>query len=286
MPENLFLLLPLLGGYLFTRHWNRTKWYAARWEKEHLLLNSTMYGLIFSGAAYFLINLQDYLPCIGWLPCLPRWPMHIEGVNYLGFAFLGFVLGLVAIWPANYIWKVTKQFEKFIENEGTLLDKLANESMKSGKTVMLTLKSGKVYAGFVLSAPSPGASRPMIGILPTTSGYRDRKSHRVVFTTNYSQALEEITEDCTALVDEAREKLMAAMQLRKELERQKDLQKEADMADLQEESNNCSLRCDQLLSAVDDFGILIPVEEIASMTLYHAWIHTKYFLKVDKPATR
>ncbi|SRR5258705_1428423 len=196
MPENLFLLLPLLGGYVFTRQWNKTTWHAARWEKERLLFNSALWGILFFGIAYLIILLQDFWKCVSWFPCFPHWPTDMGEFKYLGPSFLALLFGVIAWIPANWIWRLSKQGDRIIQSEGTLLDIMARSSIKERKTVLLTLKNGKVYAGFITSAPSPGHSHPMIRILPTTSGYRDKETHRVIFTTNYSDALEQISYDC------------------------------------------------------------------------------------------
>lgn len=279
MPENLAFLLPLLGGYIFTRQWNKTTWYAARWEKERLLLNSALWGVLFFVFADLIIRAQGLWPCISWFPCLPRWPHEMEGVNYLGSSLLAFVFGCLAWVPANYLWSVTKQQEKIIKSEGTLLDILANASMNEQKTVMLTMKSGKVYAGFITSAASPGHSRPMIRILPTSSGYRDKKTQRVIFTTNYSEALEEIYTDCGRMASEIYDKRSNADKLQQEIKAKLDEQKAMSINELRAQADQQEFELNTLLSQVEDFGILVPVDEIASMTLYHAAIHAKYFLK-------
>lgn len=282
MPENIFLLLPLIGGYIFASQWNKTKWYAARWEKERLLLNSTLWGMLFFAVAALIVTAQDYLPCVSRFPCLPRWPLHMGEFKYLGVSLLALFIGSLAWIPANRVWRNIE--DRIIQNEGTLFDIVTNDSMKRRKTVLLTLKSGKVYAGFVTSAPSPGHSRPMIRILPTISGYRDRKTHRVVFTTNYSEALERIYDDCSTMASEAYEKRQRIEELQTEINKASDPRKEQEeeLFILKTQAGLLEADLKTLASSVEDFGILIPVEEIASMSLYHADIHAKYFAPLAK----
>jgi hypothetical protein len=302
MPENLFLLFPLLGGFIFTSKWNKTKWYSARWEKERLLLNSAVWGGVFTFIAYLLIILPDHLPA--WLTCslcLPRWPMHMSDGRFLGLALLSLVLGTISWIPANRFWKWTNQLERLIETEGTLLDQMSNSSLKEQKTVMITLKGGKVYAGFITSSTSPGTSRPTIRLLPTKSGYRDRKSHRVVFTTPYSQALDEIADDIQqrksqmkALSDQIQEleKINATSQTKEAITKANSAPasetsgEELNPEALKEQLKLIDLQCVALQKAVDDFGVLIPVDEISSMTFYHADIHTKYFARIEKQVSK
>lgn len=62
------------------------------------------------------------------------------------------------------------------------------------KPICFTLRSGKVYVGQVMGAVDPVDSRDMIRILPTMSGYRDEKTHKVTFTTFYKKLYGSIDE--------------------------------------------------------------------------------------------
>ncbi len=282
MPENIFLLLPLIGGFIFAKNWNKTKWYAARWEKERLLLNSALWGLLFFGVAYLIIVLQDVLPCAWTYPCLPRWPMDMGEFKYLGPSLLALIIGSFLWRPANLIWQ--KQEDAIIKNEGTLLDILANDSMKQRKTVLLTLKTGKVYTGFITSAASPGHSRPMLRILPTNSGYRHRDTQRVIFTAAYSEALDDLATDLDTLEEEIDGVLISLAELKhRAIMNPIDEETIIDLVGpLADHVRELASRKDRLASGVEDFGILIPVDEIASVTLYHAEIQTQYFTPLEQ----
>ncbi|WP_417862383.1 hypothetical protein [Vreelandella venusta] len=58
---------------------------------------------------------------------------------------------------------------------------------EQAKPICFTLKSGKVYVGQVMGSVDPTDSRDMIRILPTISGYRDEKTHKINFTTFYKK---------------------------------------------------------------------------------------------------
>ncbi|HEV7398267.1 MAG TPA: hypothetical protein VGN86_17275 [Pyrinomonadaceae bacterium] len=237
--------------------------------------------------------------------------------------FIGFVLPILG----NLIWTKEKTNRKLIQNEGTLTEILLDRAMRTSRTVMITLKSGKVYVGFPLSLPSPGRAQQVIQILQTLSGYREADKHRVVFTTNYSKALNEIHSDCDeltleiyakegerksieqqigttekSLVEEQEQLVVDRNSIRlippdkvkasrlQELEKQENAIAEkhktieewrAKVRDLRDEVSSLEYQSRRLLSSVEDFGVLIPVDQIASMTLYHASIHTKYFAHID-----
>jgi len=46
MPFNV-LLLPLLGGYLFLTHWNRTRFDTKRYSGERLIFHAAVAGVVF-----------------------------------------------------------------------------------------------------------------------------------------------------------------------------------------------------------------------------------------------
>jgi len=56
MPFNV-LLLPLLGGYIFITHWNRTRFNAKRHTGERLLFEAATAGLLFLLIAFVLVHL-------------------------------------------------------------------------------------------------------------------------------------------------------------------------------------------------------------------------------------
>jgi len=292
LPLNVFLI-PLLGGYLFASRWNVTQWYSDRWEKERLLLNSATYGLLCYFAALLIIRGQALWPCVSWLPCLPRWPESIPPFDYLGVSLLACVIGFLSPTILNLYFTKQKTNKKLIKEEGTLFEILLDSAMRNSRTVMITLKGGKVYVGFPISFPAPGRAQPMIQILQTLSGYREADKHRVVFTTNYSRALDEIHHDCdemeiqiakdqaeiTALEDD-----IATLSADSKEEHKRQLSaKRKRLDNLHESLAELERTRERLSSSIEDFGILIPVDQIASMTLYHASIHSKYFAHTDPP---
>lgn len=290
LPLNVFLL-PLLGGYLFASWWNVTQWYSDRWEKERLLLNSATFGLLLFFLALAIIRAEGLVPCVSWLPCLPRWPIHFPPFDYLGISLLACLLGLLLPHVLNLYFTKQKTNEKLIREEGTLFEILLDHAMRASRTVMITLKNGKVYVGFPTSLPAPGRRQPMIQILQTLSGYREPDKHRVVFTTNYSKALDEIHHDCEKMDTEIAKQKAEIKAIEADIEaltKDSQQQHQPQITDKKNQLDALSQKVSQLerdsqslISAVDDFGILIPVDQIASMTLYHPRIHAKYFAHVE-----
>jgi membrane-associated protease RseP (regulator of RpoE activity) len=55
MPFNV-LLLPLLGGYLFLTHWNRTRFDTNRYSGERLIFHSAAAGVIFLLLSFIFVT--------------------------------------------------------------------------------------------------------------------------------------------------------------------------------------------------------------------------------------
>ena len=71
-------------------------------------------------------------------------------------------------------------------------EKLIARSVFDNFPILFTLESGKVYVGWAVSAPNPTQERKSIRILPLVSGYRDKDTQIVKFTTDYIMILDSI----------------------------------------------------------------------------------------------
>src|SRR5688500_6851464 len=112
MPFNL-LLLPLLGGFFFFSHWNRTAFFAKSQEKERLLLYSSFWGVLFLGIAFLLSVLVPYSDFL--VQIRHWWAFHTPPIEYSGISSCAFLLGallpllLNKDWPFNKIWPEKQQ---------------------------------------------------------------------------------------------------------------------------------------------------------------------------------
>lgn len=297
MPYNI-LLLPLIGGYFFIHRWNRTKFRALRLDKERLLFHASLAGIVLLLLAFLLEALiPPFIPCVTWFPCLPKLPFQYTGVSSLALVMGWFLPPLL-----NLIWKVETESKRIIDEDGDPFEQLINGALDAAKPVMLTLKGGKVYVGFVVSSFVPAREQRTIRIAPLRSGYRDDKEQRVYFTTDYSWALDKIPEDIAKLKVQRRE---ARRRLRQLKEQQTLPENErgalsvnntvhaenlnATMPALlvaqinHEEKVMRALReeIEVLKNALQDFGMIIRIDEIISSTLYNARIHAEYFHNRD-----
>jgi len=81
-----------------------------------------------------------------------------------------------------------------IQEWGDHLEVLFDRAITENRQISITLKSGKVYIGFVLENFDPAYDRKYVTILPTASGYRSEADQGLVLTTPYSDVYLRIME--------------------------------------------------------------------------------------------
>ncbi len=179
MPWNLFIF-PLVAGYFWITRAHYFKFTQQRLDKQRLIYETVLKGT-YLGATVLLIRFL----IIHFCPQLYTWvverfpykqPYLITSTSTLVFAFVFVLVG-------NKIFNERKQLIKAIHKIGSLLEKILEYAFSNKRLILLTLKSDKVYVGWVTFIPIPGVSK-YIKILPVYSGFRT-KEKEVRFTTNY-----------------------------------------------------------------------------------------------------
>ena len=193
MPFNL-LLLPLLGGYIFISHWNHTRFDARRYSGERLVFHSALAGVVF-----LVLGLGLGLALAAWMPGLAEWWLRFVPFEYSGTSLLAFLLGVVGWMPLNgLVNKAEVEAQKAVEQWGDFLELLINRSIRETKQVSLTLRSGKVYIGFVMSGIDPAFDRRYLKLLPMLSGYRDERTRDMVITRDYARVYARLIDEDSA----------------------------------------------------------------------------------------
>ena len=193
MPFNL-LLLPLLGGYWLLRRWNRTRFLLARQDVQRTLLWSATAGfvlVVLSALGVTLGLLADARWSGGavarsWHALAP----FVHSGKAVGALLLGGVVPLVLNgvprWRGPAVW--AEHATEFYADEPEML---VLRALRTQMPVLLTLRTGKVYVGFVQRNLNPEVERRHLRLLPVVSGYRAAGSLEVHFTTLYEQIREE-----------------------------------------------------------------------------------------------
>jgi hypothetical protein len=193
MPFNL-LLVPLLGGFVVISLCNRFRFKSVRLDGYRLLLHSSLAGLFLLGFAELLVVILRSR--LGPLDILFHQAIPFQGS---GVATLAFLLSFPFCLVANLIYKVESEIDRVIDAKGDPLELMLRKSLKETKSVLISVKSGKVYVGLVTYNSSPSVSVESMKIFPVRSGYRDTNTRTVEFTTDYSAVLDRILEDDDAV---------------------------------------------------------------------------------------
>lgn len=307
MPFNI-LLLPLIGGYLFIHRWHHTRIRALRLDKERLLFHAAFAGFLLLILAFTIKAIYPsflLLPCVKWFPCL-----FDLGFQHLGVSILALALGWGLPIPLNrygylFGWTIEEESRRYSFEEGDPFEQLISEALDTVAPVMLTLKSGKVYVGLVVSSFVPSRDRLAIYIAPLHSGYREAGNKRLHLDTDYAEALEKILFDVERL---RAEKLKAEQDLARLNEAHSSLEQKSvsldegddrekgfiatvrdtlavyvtQQAHLQTVIQSLEEEAAELEDAINEFGIVIRADEIVAASLFNAKIYAKYFADESK----
>ena len=198
------LLLPLIGGYIFLITSYFTKFYHQRLDRQRLIFNSVIAGVLISIIGLYLNELLKTECFI----CFRKFfkfiiPLHYDGLTVSFYIFLiSYPLAKIVnkLFPKNIAlyWNIQKWGDEF---EKLFWDSLGDEN----NILMITTKSNKVYVGYLINVSEP-LKNSHITILPSMSGYRDKETKQLTITTDYEKVVDEfiaeIKEETGVDVDE------------------------------------------------------------------------------------
>ena len=103
----------------------------------------------------------------------------------LRILLLSFFLGYELACSWNRLIRNSKHAAVLSAIDGHEFERLLLDGLKSGVPILFTLRTGKVYLGWVVSTADPRRDRKWVRILPLASGYRDER-HHPVFVSDYT----------------------------------------------------------------------------------------------------
>ncbi len=187
------LLLPLIGGYIFLITSYFTKFYHQRLDRQRLIFNSVIAGVLISIIGLYLNELLKTECFI----CFRKFfkfiiPLQYDGLTVSFYIFLiSYPLAKIVnkLFPKNIAlyWNIQKWGDEF---EKLFWDSLGDEN----NILMITTKSNKVYVGYLINVSEP-LKNSHITILPSMSGYRDKETQVFKITTDYTDTLEDYFKD-------------------------------------------------------------------------------------------
>lgn len=182
-------ILPLVGGFVFIKEWEGTRYILPREDGHKLYFRSAYCGLFVCIAAFFSLALIVYVAAI-----IP-WRFSSSFADYSGNLFdLRLVfMTLLASPVLGYVFarflniftdELNYYYTALQDNE---FEYLLVKAMSSDLMVMVTMEDEKVYVGWVYKVSDPAkAERKYFSLIPVMSGCRAEK-RKVEFTTFYDE---------------------------------------------------------------------------------------------------
>jgi hypothetical protein len=216
-----FFLLPLLSGLIFLLIVPTLRITSLRYSGYHFLLFSLIIGSGFFIVGSKLIplarQLLAFLNSHGdpyYSASFLKWYWHIflDPWGQLGSPknkfkisdgaamalLLSTSLGML-FFLAGRSEKLNKRMREYgarrgIASQGNPIEIIFDRAMHDGLPVITTLKSRKVYVGFVQEMVYASVPKKSIKILPIASGYRQKEDLQLQLTTDYSPLLVAMSE--------------------------------------------------------------------------------------------
>ncbi|WP_373514604.1 hypothetical protein [Persicitalea sp.] len=243
MPFNL-LLLPLIGGFVLLSHWNFTLYFAKRLDKERLLLYSSLVGAILLGVSFATSIVIASSP--DWTACYYLLKLRKWwAFNTPAFDYSGvsaFALMLGVLGPP-------------VLNHLWPIKKLWTKEKQGAKAVrdfgspleQLLLKALKEEKNVMVTLTN---GKVYIGRVATSLAPEDETSFSLLPNKSGYREGEKQRLELTTHYDVAYKRI---------------LEGETDGEDV-----------------IADFGVVIPVKDVVSATLFRGDIYTKYFPHASK----
>ncbi|TRX62730.1 hypothetical protein FNH22_01135 [Fulvivirga sp. M361] len=189
MPWNVFIF-PLVAGYYFLSTCKRYKYINQRLDRQRLIFNSILCGILLFTFSYISLHLAyyAYAKLSFHLVFFDRLGSHFK-YEYLDASLLSLFLSWFLAQIINTRLDDTTELYTTIKKVGTDLERIIAKSYLDFELIQFTLTNNKFYIGIATEIPPPG-SLAYLSIKPFYSGYRSEDTKRLVFTNNYSNAYE------------------------------------------------------------------------------------------------
>lgn len=187
------LVIPAFGGYLFLTNTYATRFEAYRESGYHLIFKSVIAGLILFAISYPIAGvISPFFSSISapYIAVSRIWGQFSP--TDLSAFVLSLLLGKFSPYCINrFYYSSERAIERVLKKEGSQTELILKAAFDAKKLVEISLKNRKSYVGLVVAFDvAPRDNKQDVAILPAMSGYRDKDTFRLQFTTNY------ITKDC------------------------------------------------------------------------------------------
>ena len=210
MPGSLLLALPILGGFYFATIEHGRDYRLARKDGHRFYFAVVAYALWLLFLAVGIVWLCHYgAATLAWFAERPSCSTHAYASLWslldaysdspigivqkyqqyrLRILLLSFFLGyeLACMW--NRWIPNSKHIAVLSAIDGHEFEALLLDGLREEIPILFTLRTGKIYLGWVVSTPDPRRDRKWVRILPLAAGYRDEQQHPM-FVSDYTEIL-------------------------------------------------------------------------------------------------
>lgn len=179
-----------MAGYLFIRDFNKYAFETRRQSSYHVLFSSGIAGFCLLAISIVITSLLNReLPSKNW--------GDLFGFNWLLPSVLCIPLASTC-YLLNKIPQYRQREAAYLEaiKRNDILELLITEAIVDRIPVAISLKSGKVYIGYITEEGDKYVGeRKEISILPVLSGYRKTDTKELIITTNYAKTIKKLEFD-------------------------------------------------------------------------------------------
>lgn len=178
------LVLPALAGYLFLTRTFLFRYQIKRESGYRLFFKSALTGVALASVARLVVflcetNFPRFEAC--WIKYAP--------FEHSGLVAFSAVLALAIPPLLNKFFGKDWSAKKAAQANGDLVELVMQESLDRQVLVELTTQLGKSYVGLARGSGVSAQGDADLSLMPLASGYRDKDTHRLVFTTHYASVI-------------------------------------------------------------------------------------------------
>ncbi|WP_299002367.1 hypothetical protein [uncultured Shewanella sp.] len=195
----LIVIFILISGYFFVHNSKKTRFKSRREEAQRYYFRCGAVGTAFIFIGIIFAFFIDHFNWASWL--LRFTPYSIENfiftqdehftvrdywqVKIIIGALLAVPLSLLCAKVNNFFTDKTGMFKKLRDEYFSDIEKFLADCGDEYRTILITLSNNKVYVGLLVDIRLENKEIEYFTIIPILSGYREKDTLTVTFTTNY-----------------------------------------------------------------------------------------------------
>ena len=182
-----FLLIPLLAGFWFLETARLTRFALARQSGYRLFFYSAAAGFVLWLISTSLLSITGWSDT-GWLTAflgtlgLAAYP---HAAPLAGCMAIALILPLLL----NPVTNSERVAARSAKGSGDFIEWIISESQRKRQLVEISTKSRKSYVGWAVESGVLTPGETDITLIPFVSGYRDKDTCELIFTTYYEDVL-------------------------------------------------------------------------------------------------